>query len=159
MLLFPVADAVVCRPTGTFLWRLFGRYFCRQRHLLTGASAVRSHREQQQRARLRQPRLRLQTGRFFPEEEKLGLGKPAETPQLQLPEVSQDISESSVEPAPLLRLIDWHGSPAMDAAAVLKYVNVHKRARLSRDGSPEKIWAPGGLIVFPRARLPFTAPL
>lgn len=77
------------------LERIFGRYFCRQRHFLTGASAVRSHREQQQRARLRQPRLRLQAGRFFPEEEKLGLRKPAETPQLQLPEVSKDISESS----------------------------------------------------------------
>lgn len=107
---------------------------------------MRSHREQQQRARLRQPRLRLQTGHFFPEEEKLGLRKPAQTPQLQLPEVSQDLCESSVllEPVSLLHLSPrqcLHPSfgiltdpvqlsvcllclSTMDAAAVLRYVGV-----------------------------------
>lgn len=68
---------------------------CRQHaeRFPASAAAVRSHRQHQQRTRLRQPGLRLQARRLFPEEEEFGLGESAEAAQLQLPEVCTELRD------------------------------------------------------------------
>lgn len=87
----PVHLTLLKKPPKTYIYScpFLNWCFCRlhPQRFPAGAAAVRGHREQQQWTRFCEPRLRLQTRRFLPEEEKVWLREPAQTPQLQLLEV------------------------------------------------------------------------